>query len=64
MSEWFDKATEQLEGRMQSGEISIEEFEAEMSELRYQLRCYAEAAAYPAGPFTPPWQDSRANCEA
>lgn len=38
MSRWFDKAVEQLEAELSEGEISSDEYEAAMRDLRQEMR--------------------------
>lgn len=43
--DWFDKAAEELESELESGNITPEEFRFEMSNLRAELREHASEAA-------------------
>ncbi len=45
MMEWFDKEVERLEEELDRGEITTEEYNKEMRELRHALRGEAEEVA-------------------
>lgn len=45
MSDWFERAEDELIEQLNNGEITREEFNLEMRELRAELRAGAEEAA-------------------